>query len=372
MKQDKVLYMAVKTADKPKETSSKAVAFDQRPQFTNGHLTQRDLARLAGVSLTTVYNTLHKDLVHQETREKIHTLMKEYDYQPNGVARAMVRGKTEVLGVLVPRIDVRYFSEIVASIENSVNNSGYNCIICQHLDDMTKEEREIRMMRERRVDGMIIRASGRREDAEIYQRIVKSGIPVVLVDRKITGLEKYFVGMDGRRASYEMTEYLIRKGHKRIAVTAWPEMTNWLGIRFEGYRQALEWHNIEFDERLVAVCSNEYFTGHDETLEMMRRTEGQRPTAILALSDSSVPGVVQAFMELGVRIPDDMALATIGGQAEDVLGSLSRFRLTCALPPFEAIGREATRMLIDQIDGNRSWHHGPIYCPTQIRVGNSA
>jgi LacI family transcriptional regulator len=341
-------------------------------RVNGGPITQKDLARLAGVSLTTVYNTLHaKDLVQPETRERIHRLMEEYDYQPNGIARAMVKGKTEVIGILVPRIDIRYYSEIVAAIENSVNNSGYNCFICQHLDDMVKEEREIRMMRERRVDGMIIRASGRRENAESYHQLKRTGIPFVLIDRTISGLEENFVGSDGLADSREITEYLIRKGHRRIAVAVWPESSQGMGVKYEGYRQALDRHGIALDERLTLICSAEYYAGRDETLEMMRRVGGDKPTAILSLNDTSVIGVIQALMELGMSIPDDVAVANIGGHIADSLGALSRLRLTCSVQPCQTIGREAARMLSSQIeDGNG--RRGPVLCPAHIRVGNSA
>jgi LacI family transcriptional regulator len=297
--------------------------------------------------------------------------MEEYDYQPNGIARAMVRGKTEVLGILVPRIEVRYYSEIVAAIEKSVNHSGYNCIICQHLDDVLKEDREIRMMRERRVDGMIVRASGRREQAGMYRQLGRAGIPFVLIDRMIPELEDHFVGSDGLNDSFEITEYLIRKGHKRIAVAIWPESSQKLGVKYDGYRKALERHGIEFDERLVMMCSTEYFAGREETLDMMRRVGLDKPTAILSINDTLILGVIQGLTDLGMSIPDDVAVANIGGHIDDSLGALLRLRLTCSVQPCETIGREAARMLTSQIEGN-NWRRGPVLCPSQIRVGNSA
>lgn len=364
--------MNPETIEITQKRSSRPIKAVKPLRVNSGPITQKDLARLAGVSLTTVYNTLHvKDLVQPETRERIHRLMEEYDYQPNGIARAMVRGKTQVLGILIPRIDVRYYSEIVAAIEQSVNNSGYNCIICQHLDDMIKEEREVRMMRERRVDGVIIRASGRREDDVLYRQLERTGVPFVLVDRMIPGLEDHFVGSDGFADSYEITRYLIRKGHKRIGVMAWAESSQGLGVKYEGYKEALKHHNIEFDERLISICSTEYFAGRQETLEMMRRVGHEKPTAILGLSDTQIIGVIQALTELGMSIPDDVAVANIGGYIDSGIGSLSRLRLTCSVQPCETIGREAARMLSMQIeDGN--WRRGPILCPAQIRVGNSA
>jgi LacI family transcriptional regulator len=358
--------------EKTKKISSKIEVLGKTTRISNGPLTQKDLARLAGVSMTTVYNTLHsKELVREETRDRIHKLIEEYDYQPNGIARAMVRGKTQVLGILIPRIDVLYYSEIVAAIETYVNSGGYNCIICQHLDDMMKEEREIRMMRERRVDGMIIRASGRREKSTIYRQLEKAGMPFVLVDRNIPGLEDYFVGADGFGDSTAITEYLIRKGHKRIAVLTWSANTYKQDPKYLGYKSALERHGIQFDERLVAVCSDEYFAGRNETMEVFKRVGSDKPTAILSLNDTSIIGAIQALTEMGVSIPDEVAVASIGGYTGRGLGALSRLQLTCSVTSCETIGRETAQRLCSQIDGN-FWRKGQILCPGEIHVGNSA
>ena len=339
---------------------------------TGASVTQKDIARLAGVSLTTVYNAMYaRELVHPETIVLIESLMREYDYQPNGIARAMVRGKTEIIGIVVPKIGIRFYSDIVSSIENSINAAGYNCIICQHLDDPIKEDRELRMMRERRVDGLIVRASGRREQAELYQQLSRANIPFVLVDRMMPGLEGHFVGNDGFKDSLEITEYLIRKGHNRIATLVWSETSQKMGVKYDGYCHALKRNGIELDQRLVKMCATEYDSGRKETLDLMSLSPQDRPTAILLLNDTSVLGVIQGLLDLGISIPDDVAVACIGGHITESLEALSRLRLTSAYVPCETIGREAARMLLSQIEGS-GWQKGPILCPSQIRVGNSA
>ena len=364
--------MAVQVLGEKNKKNRLAYSKLNRDGVGSGVITQKDIAQLAGVSITTVYNALHvKDAVKPHTRSRILKLMEDYDYQPNGIARAMVRGKTEVIGILVPRIDVRYYSALVAGIENSVNTSGYNCIICQHLDDMLKEEREINLMRERRVDGIIVRTSGHRESADTYDRLERAGVPFVLVDREIKGIEGHFVGSDSFQATKEITEYLIKKGHKKIAVAVWPETSMNYGVKYDSFRGTLEEHGIEFDERYLIMCSSEYFAGRDGTLEMMNRVGSDRPTAVLSLNDTSILGVIQAFVELGISIPDDIAVANIGGCVEGELGPMSRFKLTCSLQPVETVGRESAQMLREQIGGS-NWKRGPILCPSQIRVGNSA
>jgi len=358
---------ATKTAS-AKRTAPSTVSHGAR----SGGVTQKDLARMAGVSLTTVYNAIHaKELVRPETRRRIYELMEQYDYQPNGIARAMVRGKTEVLGIIVPRIDVSYYAKLVSHIEPIVNATGYNCIICQHLDDMLKEEREIRLMRQRRVDGLIIRASGKREAAEPYRRLQRANIPFVLVDRRIPGLDEYFVGTDDAKACRDITEYLIRKGHRRIGMIGWRERSDTLGARFESYCRTLQEHGIPLDKRLIVECSEEYYGGRRETFELMSRFGADKPTAILTNNDTTVIGVLQAVTEMGLKVGKDIAVANIGGYVEGELASLLPFRLTCSVQPVATMAREAARMLREQIEG-RSWHQGPILCPADVRIGDSA
>ncbi len=161
-----------------------------RPDLV-GKITQRQLAELAGVSMTTIYNCLHaKELVNKKTLEHVNRIMELYDYHPNSIAKAMVQGKSFSIGIIVPKLDVSYFAKIASGIEQLFNTNGYNSIICQHLDDTIKEEREIRLMREKRVDGLIVRACGERTDSSIYRRLAEMGMAFVLIDREFEDLKE--------------------------------------------------------------------------------------------------------------------------------------------------------------------------------------
>jgi len=341
-------------------------------QTKPGIMTQKRLAELAGVSLTTVYNALHrKEMVHKKTRQRIHKLMERYDYHPNRIARAMVQGKTDVLGILVPHINDSFFSTLVAEIEQDVSTKGYNCIICQHLDNMAKEESQINLMREQRADGMIIRPSGKRVDSDFYDRLKKSGVPFVLVDRQIEGMEDYYVGTDNATTPEKLTEYLIKKGHRHIAFMAASDGRYKLGPRYAGYCKALQRYGIELDESLSIESSTEYFSGYEETFELISRPQAERPTAILVANDPTVVGVIKALMEMKIRIGDDVAIASIGGCVDKAVAPILSFNLTCAVHPINTIAQQAVQMLADQIDG-KDWQCGPILCQSEIRVGDSA
>lgn len=331
--------------------------------------TQKDLARLAGVSMTTVYNAIHcKDLVKKETLERIHSLMEEYDYHPDGIARAMVRGKTEVLGIVVPWLEVPFFAKLASSIERAANMAGYNCFICQHFDDILKEDRELSLMRERRVDGLIIRPSETRELATSYQRLVAARVPFVMVDRHIEGLEGHFVGSDDAPDAADMVDYLVSKGHRKIGFLAWQTTSTSLDLRHDGYCEGLKRNNLPYDDRMVRVVTSEYTGGREETFDMIRHLGDDRPTAIFAFNDSAALGAMKAARELGLNVPDDLAVVGFGGYRDT---SLLPVPLTTVEQPIVSMGNWAVQMLLDQIQ-EKGKIKGPLCLRGKLRLGGSA
>jgi LacI family transcriptional regulator len=192
-------------------------------------------------------------------------------------------------------------------------------------------------------------------------------VPFVLIDRLIKGFEDRFVGNDDFNAGKKLTEYLIKRGHHRIGVIGWQAYAGDIGPRYDGYCAAMRGAGLEIDTRFITTTA-EYFSGHDETFSLMRQFSENLPTALLILNDATVSGVLLALRELGKHIPDDVAVVNIGGQLDTTLMSI---RLTGAALPVDSIAREAVRMLQAQIQG-KDWQRGPIYCPVEIRVGNSA
>ncbi len=330
-----------------------------------GKVTQRQLAELAGVSMTTVYNCLHtKELVNKKTLEHVQRIMEMYDYHPNSIAKAMVRGKSQAIGILVPHFDVAYFAKIASGVEKVLNMNGYSSLICQHLDDTIKEERDIRLMREKRVDGIIVRSCGSRTDADIYRRLSEIGLPFVLIDRGFPTLESHFVGMDDYAATVRLTEYLIQKGHRRIGFLGWQREVS---LRYKGYHDALEKHGLGIDDHLYEACATEYSSGHDETYALLNKSAHNRPSAIIAFNSSVAIAAVEALWEMNLKIPDDIAVATIGGHEKL---RLSPLQLTSVVLPIDSMIREATVMLYDQME-NKNWRHGPVLCPCELCIGNS-
>lgn len=353
-----------------KKKSNQALEMRPASRRRGGAVTQRDLARAAGVSLTTVYNALHRPhMVRQRTIAKIHRLIETNDYVPNEVARNMVRRKTDVLGIIVPVLEVLYYAKLVSAIERAANAAGYNCIICQHCDDPLKEEREVQMMRQRRVDGILLHNCGQATDTGALQRLAANGVPFVLVGGRADGLDEHFVGGDDRAMAARAVEWLIEQGHRRIAHLAWYRTGEYhMGPRYLGYADALERHGLPVDPDLVEMCQSEYRGGRLELLNILRRTEADRPTAVFTSNDQSALGALAGLWEAGLRVPEDVSVVSYGGYLDEALMPLT---LAAVVEPVEEIAWRACEMLLGRIE-KRPVGGGPILVPGKFRPGQSA
>lgn len=333
-------------------------------------LTQRDLARAAGVSITTIYNALHRPaMVRPRTLDRINRLIEQHDYIPDNLARSMVRGKTEVLGIVVPVLEVLYYAKLVSALERAASAAGYNCMVCQHSDDPLKEEREVMMMRQWRVDGIFIRVCGQATDTRAMRRLVASDVPFVLVGGRAEGLDDHFVGGNDRAMAAEAVGWLIAHGHRRIAMLAWSRTPGDYheGPRYLGYVDALERHGIALDPNLVEMCQTEYRSGRLEILNILRRTAASRPTAVFCFNDHTALGALAGLREAGLRVPEEMTLLGFGGYLDESSLPLS---LPTVVEPVDEIAQRACEMLLGQIE-RRPRVKGPVFVPGRFHPGLS-
>lgn len=326
---------------------------------------QRELAELAGVSLATIHNYFNRPkMVRDVTRQKIEELIKQSDYHPNQMARAMVSGKTNAIGVIVPRLEVAYYAKLFSGIERSANAAGYRCIACQHLDDPRKEVDEISALRSWRVDGMIIRGCGRDSDNSVFRKLIKAGVAFVQVDSLVPGIEKYCVVGDDRRDSKTLVKHLIAKGHRRIAYVGFDRSGDFRqSARYMGYVDALEESGIPLEPLLTEGLRNEYDGGRAEIRRLLQGSEGQRPTAVFAFNDHTALGVLKGLAEVGLDVPSEIEVAGFGGYLDSASLPIS---VSTTIQNTDHIGRRAFELLEDQISGKRKIR-GPIYVPGNLR-----
>ncbi len=286
-------------------------------------MTQRELARLAGVSMTTIYNVLHQpELVNPETLKSIRKIMDDCDYYPDALAQAMVRGKSNIVGVVVPRFDIQYFADMVCQIERNISKWGYKCLMLQHDDDPVKARDAIRVLRQYRADGIILRCCSLESDVHLAELAVKYQIPFVLLDEVVRGYEAYTVKPDDFEDGRHAAEKLLGLGCRRIAYFGWHRAdSDYLGPRFDGCKAALLEHGLEFGEHLYQKSALEYGAGKEEVRKLWERNAANPPDGIVCSNTSIALDVYCCLREFGMDVPDSVKLLGFGGNLyQELLG----------------------------------------------------
>lgn len=295
----------------------------------------RDVAEQAGVSVTTVSHVInHSRPVNTDTRQRVEQVMQVLGYQPNVLARSLRKGKTNTIGVILPDNANPYFAEVVRGIEDASFSQGYSVILCNSDNDLEKERFYTNVLIEKQVDGIIFVAAGL-SDGNL-QNLQTRGIPAVMVDRKVPGVQLDCVFADNQVGGYLATEYLIGLGHTSIACISGPQGGASSRERITGYRQALEVSGIDPNPDWLVEGDFQYQGGY-EALKLLSKA-GSIPTAIFACNDLMAIGAYRYAQEKNISIPqelsiigfDDISLAafvnpplTTIRQSKDKMGSLA-------------------------------------------------
>ena len=277
--------------------------------------TMKQVAEKARVSTTTVSHVINNTrVVSEDARERVLSVIQELRYIPSAVARSLKNDRTHTIGMMIPNNSNPYFAEVIQGIEDASFKLGYNIILCNSYDDPKKQAAYIRVLMEKRIDGLILVSSGTDED--LTQLLSDEGIPKVLVDREVTGVIADLIEADHVQGGYDATRYLINLGHKKIACVAGPETLLPSGGRVTGYLRALQEAGIGFNPAYLIHSDFTSQGGFDAFQELLERDD--RPTAIFASNDLMAIGGICAANLANVKIPqqlsvigyDDIALAS--------------------------------------------------------------
>jgi len=310
-----------------------------------------DVARKAGVSPATVSRVLNnntKNHMREETKQKVLKAIKELNYTPNKYAQFMKKQKSGVIGVVVPDISNQFFSLMVRGIENISYQNDYSVIICDTENSIEKELKYMNVLIfKERVEGIILVPSNI-ENSQV-KKFIKKKIPVVLADRKLKNLNVPYVGSDGFRDSYMLTEYLISLGYQKIGFVKGHHQLTTAQERFEGYVTAMNHYRLPVEKNYIKEGGYTFESGYKAGKEIINSNK-ELPQAIIAANDLMAVGVMRALEEEGIKIPQDIGVA---GFDHIPLSSLVSPRLTTVEISAYTIGQEATLMLLDYIKKRR-------------------
>ncbi|HLH04225.1 MAG TPA: LacI family DNA-binding transcriptional regulator [Bryobacteraceae bacterium] len=272
----------------------------------------KDIARDLGVSVVTISKVLrnHGD-ISEETRQRVLSRMRELNYQPNYAARALVTGRTMSVGLVVPDLTHPFFAQVAQGLSAFLRTQRYGVLLASSEEDPELERNEIEDMLARHVDALIIASV--QWNVETFRRIEERHIPYVLIDRQFAGLSANFVGADEEVIGSLATEHLISVGCRRIAHVRGPELSPGMG-RYAGYKRALDRHRIDFVPEYVAMEETGDVAADLSGYKAMKALleTNPRPDGVFCYNDPSAMGAMQAVIERGLRVPQDVAVIGCG------------------------------------------------------------
>ena len=305
----------------------------------------KDVAKLACVDVSTVSRALNNtSYVHPETKERIYAAAKQLGYHPNVMAQALRQGKRHTIGVVVPRLHLAIFSEILQGIEHQSRSQGYATLVCVTDDNPKVEKENLNRLRNGFVDGIIIAATGR--NGRLLRDIQASGIRVLqLVRRQDKQLSSVVADYEG--SGYDAVKYLYGRGCREIGIVAGAQHLAPYKGRYEGYKKAIRelGLNENVGESDKMVISFEY--GYESANQLM--DDNYAIDGILAAVDIQGLGVIRALKERGIAVPGQVKVISLTGHA---VGGMLQTSMTSMEMPAKEIGEKAAKMIIDDIESD--------------------
>ncbi|MFD0717502.1 LacI family DNA-binding transcriptional regulator [Paenibacillus sp. GCM10027626] len=323
--------------------------------------TIKDVAKLAGVSISTVSYALNNNSkVSHKTRQRIMEAAHQLNYQKNGIASDLKRSSTRTIALIVTDLAGPYYAELVRGIQEVTLSKGYDLLACSSVggDNSTA----VKFLTEKRVDGAIVLAFNISED--IIARSARKEFPLVLLDRKVESEHVVSIEVDNEDGSYRATDYLIRQGHRDIAYISGMAVDRLHLMRLRGYENALREHRLDGMKRLHQFGLFTRDNGYNMTKMLI--AQGNMPTAIMYANDEMAIGGIKAFKESGIQVPNDVAVV---GFDDIELAQYVRPALTTVMQPKYERGALAAHLIFQMLEGQEV---DPFYkLPTQLVLRES-
>lgn len=324
-----------------------------------------DVARKASVSKSTVSRVLRGGSASEATRQRVLKAVKELGYYPNAAARGLKGRENRTIGVVVSNVGDPYFASMIRGVYDCAGERGYFCLLASSYWEEERELSCLRLLREGRVDGLLILSGRVLRSAELVDDFLQAAgpdRPIVAVDRRLEHPRIHAVVIDNRKAAQHAVEHLIEHGHQIIGHLAGPPDTTSAIERREGYLAALWKARLPQGPDLVAEGYFQKEGGYLAAKRLLARVP--RPTAIFAANDLMALGAWKAAREEGLSVPEDLAL--VGFDDVEVLG-LAEVPLTTVRQPRYEMGKAAAAALLDRAeDQSKCLHGGKTLLPTRL------
>lgn len=311
--------------------------------------TIKDVAKLAGVSTTTVSHVINNTrFVAEETKTIVRAAIKTLNYSPSAVARSLKVNHTKSIGLLATSNEAPYFAEVIESVENNCFSQGYTLILCNSHNNLNKQQAYLQMLAQKRIDGLLVMCS--EYPNQLLQMLEKyRNIPMVVMDWGQAHGDFTDVIIDNAvYGGYLAGRYLIERGHRDLGIISGPLKRNTGNGRRQGFLNAMQEANIQPHNEWIVEGDFEPASGYEAMKQILNHK--QKPTAIFCGGDIMAMGAISAANELGIRVPQDISII---GYDNVRNARFSTPALTTIHQPKERLGQMAFTMLLDRIINKR-------------------
>jgi DNA-binding LacI/PurR family transcriptional regulator len=308
----------------------------------NAQATIRDIAIKLNISISTVSRALRgAPDVNPATKKAVLEIAEKLNYEPNRIAQSLRIKQTKTVGVIVPEINMHFFSSAISGIQEYCAEHGYSIMICQSMETLETEKSNIHMLVSNRVDGLIISLSTQTKNIDHLNHLVDKNIPIVQFDRVSDELNVSKVIVDDHDGAHKAVTHLAKTGCKRIAYLGGPENLYISQQREKGYTDALREHALPISNELILHCQDLH---------------------------QDVVSATQVIKAKNIRIPEQISIV---GFTNEPVSSFIEPSLTTVSQPSHEMGKAAAKIFIDQLNQKKEYKPITLVLPTELIVRNS-
>lgn len=328
------------------------------------NLTIKDISRIAGVGVSTVSRVLNNhDDVKDETRQKVLEIIQELNYIPNNSARNLKRNTSNSVGVLVKGIHNPFFSRMIKSIEEKIDEEGYSMILHYNESNPNDFDAVVELVKEKRLKGLICLGGDFSNLSK--EQLINLKIPIVLtstnaIENSDNSLFSSVI-IENEKAAFNAVDYICKLGHKDIGIITTGEADRGVGkLRYEGYKKALIKNNIEPNPMLVEIGNYTFESGFNCMNKLLDKNE--KLTAVFVITDTMAVGASKAILSRGLKIPENISVVGFDGM------DFSKYfhpSLTTVNQPVDKMGEQSIEIIFDLIK-NKKKNHQHVVLETEL------
>lgn len=305
----------------------------------------KKLAQELNLSASTVSRALRgSHEISQKTKDRVKALADQLGFQPNPYASSLRRSKSKTIAVIIPEIENNFFSQVMNGVEDVAQKKEYHVLIYLTHEDYAREKNILQVLRNGRVDGVMISISNTTTRFEHLQEFYESGMPLVFFDRVAESINAPCVSTDDADAAFKATEHLVTKGCRRIAFLSMSSSLSISSRRKDGYLKALSKKGLS-GEGLFLECGNDVTTNRQLIRNLLKSKKP--PDAVFAAVEKLAINTYEVCRELKLAIPEQLKVISFTN-----LSAVALFDppLSAIVQPAYEIGREAAAILFNLID----------------------